>query len=493
MAQGSNSTSNYRSIFKATSLFGGVQVFQILIGIIKSKIIAVLLGPSGVGILNLYVSGIELIKSITSLGLSQSAVRDVSEANGTGDSQRIGRTMTVVKKLTWITGLLGMMCLIGLSPVLSKSSFGDYNYITSFVFLSVILLFDQLNAGQRVILQGMRKLNFLAKTTVIGLTAGLIISIPFYYLYGKDGIVPTLIISSFVALLFSTYYSRKVNYPKIPIGFRQCFKEGKVMVNMGMALSLSSILLALSSYIFRSFLSVNAGTEMVGYYSVGVTITATYVGMIFSAMNADFYPRLVATIKDKGITNQIVSQQGEIGCLIMGPAIVACLIFMPLIIVLLYSQEFVITCNYVTFAIVGMMLRLIGWLSSIMFVAHGDAKLFAINETISNIYFLLFNIIGFKLGGLTGIGISFLISYLCYFVHIYILAWKKYGLTFQKTFIKIYLVQMAFVVTGVVIVMQLKDESRYLAGVLLLLVSGIYSFRELNKKTAILDFIKKHK
>lgn len=85
--------SSYRSIFKATSLFGGVQVYQILIQIIKSKFVAVLLGPAGVGIMGLYQSGLQLIQQISSMGLASSAVRDVSEANGTNDIQRIAKPL----------------------------------------------------------------------------------------------------------------------------------------------------------------------------------------------------------------------------------------------------------------------------------------------------------------------------------------------------------------------------------------------------------------
>ena len=70
-----DSKSSYRSIFKATSLFGGVQVYQILIQIIKSKIIAVLLGPAGVGVIGLFQSGLDLVKNLTSMGLASSAVR----------------------------------------------------------------------------------------------------------------------------------------------------------------------------------------------------------------------------------------------------------------------------------------------------------------------------------------------------------------------------------------------------------------------------------
>ena len=48
--------SSYRQIMKATSLFGGVQIFQIIISVIRSKFVAILLGPSGMGIVGLLAS-----------------------------------------------------------------------------------------------------------------------------------------------------------------------------------------------------------------------------------------------------------------------------------------------------------------------------------------------------------------------------------------------------------------------------------------------------
>ena len=125
-------TGSYRSIFKATSLFGGVQVYQILVSIVKSKFVAILLGPFGVGIQGLYTSALELVQTATKMGLLQSAVRDVSEANGSGDKQRINTVVSVLRKLVWFTGLLGMIAVIVLSPVLSKTTFGNYEYIVPF-------------------------------------------------------------------------------------------------------------------------------------------------------------------------------------------------------------------------------------------------------------------------------------------------------------------------------------------------------------------------
>src|SRR5690554_1976404 len=81
--------SSYRQIVKATSLFGGVQFFQILISVVRSKFVAILLGPSGMGIVGLLTSTTGLITGLTNFGLGTSAVKNISEATATSDNERI--------------------------------------------------------------------------------------------------------------------------------------------------------------------------------------------------------------------------------------------------------------------------------------------------------------------------------------------------------------------------------------------------------------------
>lgn len=42
----------YANILKYTSLFGGVQALSILVALVRNKLVAVLLGPMGVGLLS---------------------------------------------------------------------------------------------------------------------------------------------------------------------------------------------------------------------------------------------------------------------------------------------------------------------------------------------------------------------------------------------------------------------------------------------------------
>jgi O-antigen/teichoic acid export membrane protein len=114
--------SSYRQIFKATSLFGGVQVFNIIIGIVRVKFVAVLLGTAGVGIMGLLNAPLELIVSLTGLGIAFSAVRDISEANGSGDQSRIAKTITTLRRWSWFTGFLGAVVTVSFAPLLSGSA-----------------------------------------------------------------------------------------------------------------------------------------------------------------------------------------------------------------------------------------------------------------------------------------------------------------------------------------------------------------------------------
>lgn len=482
--------SSYRSIFKATSLFGGVQVYQILIQIIKSKFVAVLLGPAGVGIMGLYQSGLQLIQQLSSMGLSQSAVRDVSEANGSNDTQRIAKTVTVVRKLVWITGLLGLVLVACFSPLLSKASFGNYDYTIPFIILSVTLLLDQLSAGQKVVLQGMRRLKDLAKCSAFGVTFGLFTSVPLYFWLGIEGIVPTLILNSVCTLLLSWFYSRKIKVEKVKVAPKQTFEQGKLMLVMGVSMSLSGILSTVVAYAIRGFIQANGGVEQVGLYQAGFIIMTTYVGMVMNAIATDYYPRLAAINKDNQKCREAVSQQGEIGVMILAPMLTICLVFMPFVLKILYSDRFLAANEYISWACLGMMLRLAAWVISFLFVAKAESKLFILNELAGNLYYLLFSLIGYKWFGLTGLGVAFALDYIVYFIQCYLIAKRRYNFRFSHSFIKCYGLQLMLVILCLIIVLTLEGFEKYTIGTMVIAISCYLGLKGLNEKMDLLSFVK---
>ena len=483
--------SEYRSIFKATSLFGGVRVFTILISIIRSKIVALLIGTTGVGIVGLFTSGTTLIQSITQLGLSQSAVRDVSEANASGNQARVNRVVTVLRRLVWFTGLLGMLCVIAFSPILSKTSFGNDDYTLAFILLSVTLLFAQLSGGQNVILQGTRRLKNLAKASVWGSLLGLVICVPLYYWLGVKGIVPNLILGAFTGMLLSWYYARKVPYTPVKLTIGEIIQEGGQMLKMGIAMSVSGVLVALSAYILRSFINRQGGIDEVGLFQAGFAIMTTYVGLVFSAMGTDYYPRLSAVNKDNEKCKVIMNQQGEIGILILAPLILACIVFVPWIVRILYSERFLGANDYIIWAASGMLFKMASWAISFIFIAKGESKLFMINETTVNIYSLGFQLLGYWLLGLKGVGVGFALTHVCYFIQVYTISRIRYGFRFTLDFNKVFILQLVLLAVCVVLtVMPATVWMKYVFGAILIIVSAWISLSGLEKRMGLLSSIK---
>jgi O-antigen/teichoic acid export membrane protein len=470
---------------KATSLFGGVQVFNIIISIIRSKFIAVLIGPVGMGISGLLTATTGLISNITNFGLGISAVRDVASAAEKGNQTRISTVVIVLRRFVWITGILGTLVTLILSSWLSKLTFGNRNYTFAFIWISITLLLAQLTNGQMVVLQGMRKLKQLAKANVFGSALGLIITIPIYYKWRIEGIVPSIIIYSIVSLILSWYFARKFKIEPVKVTYIRTLAEGKMMLIMGFMISLSNLIAVGASYIVRIYISKTGGIAQVGLYNAGFAIIFSYVGLIFAAMATDYYPRLSSVANDYKLFRQTINQQAEIALLIISPILAVFFVFINWIIILLYSNKFVGINEMIHWAALGMFFKAASWAVAFLFLAKGASKLFFWSELLANTYQLLFNIIGYKLRGLEGMGISFFAGYFLYFLQVLIITKVKYSFKFDISFYRIFIIQFIIGIFCFGTVKLLHTPWTFLLGSFLILISVIYSYAGLNKRIGL--------
>lgn len=480
---------SYRQIMKATSLFGGVQFFQILISVVRSKFVAILLGPAGMGVVGLLTSTAGLVGGLTNFGLGTSAVKNISEANASGDKDRISTVIAVLRRLVWLTGLLGALVTLLLSPWLSEFTFGNRDYTVAFAWISITLLFNQLNIGEMVLLQGLRRLQHLAKANVYGSLTGLIITIPLYYKFGVRGIVPVIIITTFITLFFSWYFARKIKTENVPISQFILSTEGKGMMTMGFMISLSGLTTMIAAYLIRIFINRTGDVADVGFYNAGFTIINTYVGMIFTAMGTDYYPRLSMVAKDNARCKENINQQSEIALLILAPILIFFLVFVNWAVILLYSSQFLAITGMVYWAVMGIFFKAISWAIAFIFLAKGAGRLFFWNELASNIYTLILNVLGYYWGGLTGLGVSFLLSYLIYLLQVFIIAKVKYHFAFSASFILIFSVQFLLAMLGFATVSMMRQPYVYLPGIVLIGISTWYSFKELEQRIGLKGII----
>jgi len=478
---------SYRQIMKATSLFGGVQVFTILIAIIRAKFIAILLGPAGMGIAGLLNSTTGLINSFTNFGLGTSAVKNVAAASGSGNERRIAVIITIVKRWVWVTGLLGMIITIATAPLLSRLTFGNSDYTFSFIAISVSLLFAQLTSGQLIILQGMRKLQYLAKANLTGSILGLLLTMPLYYWLGIKGIVPAIIITSLITFGGALYFSGKIKLPTAKVSKVRTVAEGKEMLTLGFMISISGMISLGVSYIVQVFISRTGGVAQVGLYNSGFSIINIYVAMVFTAMATDYYPRLAANAHDNQASRQTINQQAEIALLILAPIIMVFLVFIRWVIIILYTDKFLEIDGMIHWAILGIFFKAASWSIAFIFLAKGASKLFFWSELIANINLLILNILGYKFGGLSGLGISFIAGYFFYLIQVFFIARRKYHFGFNNEFYYIFCIQFFLGIACFTIVKITTGYLTYFVGSIVIAISTTYSIFHINKKLDLMS------
>ncbi len=475
---------------KATSIFGGVQVFNIFITIIRSKMVAVLLGPAGMGLNALLSSTLSLVGGLTNFGLGTVAVKNIAAAHASGEQIKVAKTVKIFRKLVWLSGGFGFIVTLLLAPVLSDFAFNNTKYTISFMLLAITLLSGQVSAGQSALLQGMRRIQDMAKAGMLGSVLGLITSLPLYYWFKEEGIVPALIITSVTSLAISWYFARKIELPNVSVSKAELKNESRDMMKMGFLISFSSLITMGTSYVVRIVISNIGGITDVGLFSAGFAIVNTYVGMVFVAMATDYYPRLAAVANDAPKANEVINQQAEISLLILAPILIAFLVYIQWAVVLLYSKDFLGIIGMIHWASLGIFFKAISWAIGFLILAKGDSRIFFWNEIISNSYILLFNIIGYYCAGLTGLGISFLVSYFVHVLQIFMIAKWKYQFRIQKDLTVIFAVQFFFGIICFAIVHYFEGFSSYTLGSVCILISMYYSWKGLDKRLGVSQIIK---
>lgn len=478
----------YRKIAKGTAIFGGVQIFNILIGIIKSKVVAIFLGAEGVGILGLFNSVVDLVRNVTGLGLNTSAVREISFHSE--NEIELKRVTSIVRKLCWLTGLLGMISMIILAPWLSQWTFNSSQYTAAFMILSIVPLLQSLSFGQLAVMQGLRKVGHLAKANLYGGVGGLIFLIPSYWWLGVDGVVPYLIISQIITLSCSYYFANKLKIKSIVLTFKQSCTMGMEMIKLGILLTLTAFLATFITYLLRVYITTEGGLVDVGLYTAASSIFMSYIGLVFTAMGTDFFPRLSAVRNDNAKISEMTNQQAEIGVLILTPMVVAFMLFAPLILTVLYSSDFVPASEMLRWAMLGVLLQTASWPLAYVILAKANNKVYLLKEIGSGTYLLCFSLLGYKYFGITGLGIGFVCTYVCGLIQNILLNKYLYKVTLNWQYYKILAPCLMMCGAMFVIILFLDNTIwLYVAGVLIFCGSAWYSFGQLNKKIGIKNII----
>lgn len=417
---------SYTEILRSSALIGAASMLTIAIGIVRTKAMAVLLGPAGFGLLGLYASVADLAVSIAGLGIVNSGVRQIAESVGSGDEERIARTVVVLRRTAVVLGLLGAVLLAAASSQVSTFTFGSDRYAGGIALLGLAVFFRLLADGRNALIQGLRRIADLAGMQVSGALLGTIAGVATVYVLREDGVVLSLVLAAAMASAAAWWYSRRVEIRPAAMTVAQVREEASALLRLGFAFMVSAVLVMGTAYAVRAMLLHTAGLEAAGFYQAAWTLGGLYVGIILQAMAADFYPRLTAVARDHARCNQLVNEQAQVSLLLAGPGVIATITFSPLVVWLFYSAEFGEAVDVLRWVCLGMTLRVISWPMGFIILARNERKLFLGSEIAWTAVHLGLAWVCIETVGLDGAGIAFFGSYV---FHVAMIYWLVRALT----------------------------------------------------------------
>lgn len=470
-------------VVKTMWLFSWVQLVAIACSVVRTKLVAIWIGTAGIGILGLFNTALDTIMTLTQLGLRESSVRNIASAK---DGWQLSRIVTVVRRWAWMLGIAGAFLTLILSPWLSDITFGTQRYAICFIILSAAVLLAAVTNGELAVMQGVGKLNFIARASVIGTLGGLLVSVPILYCLGDDGIVWSILayfVCQAVAVLVMKTTASAAKMPTRAAdgsdspSLRDTFKEGKEFITLGIYMTVSIFIAMAVNYIFLAYLNHEEGMSQVGQYQAGYTIVSKYMGLIFTAIGMEFFPRLSKVQQSVSRCSTFVSHEIMIALIVILPGATAMMALDDVIIRLLYSDEFLPTAGYLNFALAGTAFRAVSWCMAYTLLARGDGKVYLLTELLSGAAFLILSWAGNRLGGLSGLGVAYALWFVLYTVITGVVYFRRYRMRIDTGVLKLFAVVVVLTVAGAVA----RVEGCRWVPLAIAVISGYFAIREIHR------------
>lgn len=467
----------HRRIFLSSAITGGATLIQVAANIVKIKVLAVLLGPTGIGLLGLFQNIMGTATTLSGCGMSISGVRQIATASGDNAN------LAIVRRALWyanlILGLFGMTVLWLLRESVAQLVFGSIAHADKIGWLGLGVLLTLISGSQTALLQGLRRIGDLAWVTILSAIAGAVVGILAVYLLGEKGVLWFVLTAPATSIFVAIYFTARLPRPQIRYEWGAIQQQWRAMFKLGFPLMAAGLVTMATQVAVRSIILRDLGLDATGYFQAAWAISMTYIGFVLGAMSTDYFPRLTEAIKDHKLARDLVNEQAEMALLLAGPVLLAMITLAPWVIHLLYAESFRPATEILRWQVMGDILKVATWPIGFIVLAMRRGGVFFITEFMLNAIYLGAIFMGIQGWGLIITGISFWFAYL---VHYGIIVAVARQLISFKPVRRNWLFTLLLLLASALIIFFAGHSSTagYTTGLLATVVCSIYSLRRLD-------------
>lgn len=401
-----------KDITKIFSLNAIATLVKMLTGFVSVKVVAVLIGPSGVALLGQLNNFSSILLGFSTGGITSGVTKYVAEYVASQSKVNV-----FLRTALWITMGFSLICAIVLiagAGFFSQLILRDSRYRLVFVIFGCTIVFYALNSLLISILNGYKQFKKYVRINIIGSLVSLLFSVTFAYFLSIYGALLAVVTYQSVVFFVTLTLVTKCEWFK-KNNFVGKFDRiaGKKLAHYSVMALVVTIAMPVSQLIVRDYLVSHTSLVQTGIWEGMNRISGMYLMVITSSLSVYYLPRLAEIKVQHEIRKEVFSVYRMIIPLLLSATL--CIYYLrEFIIQALFSEEFRGMSQLFGFQLTGDFLKITAWVLSFQMLAKAMTRLLVTTEIIFSISSILLSMVFIDSFGIIGATMAYALNYLGY-------------------------------------------------------------------------------
>ncbi len=328
---------------RSVGLLSLKQVVLMLLGALRTKVAASVLGPSGMGLLAQAASFSDLLRQISMLGSTNGFVKLLAEALGRNDHRGVER---LLRSVLWLFGALALTIAaisVALAPQVSQWVFDDPAHATLIMLCSIGLLFAVPATLVARSFSGALQFRSFVQLAILDSLLGLVgMSVLVWWMGLTGAVLSLVVVEALVLVIGAVLLYRRLLRP-LGLDVRPRAPDPATvrhLVRLAGILALTSITASGAALLVRGQIIREFGAEANGLYHVAWQVGQNYLGILGASLWTYGMPKVATKLDDPAAVGVLQNDFLRIALAVLAPGIVLLLCTRELWVPLLYTPAF---------------------------------------------------------------------------------------------------------------------------------------------------------
>jgi O-antigen/teichoic acid export membrane protein len=446
-------------LLQAVASTAGASLVGHLLGILTNKILAVVMGPAGVGIYGLYRQLLDTSAAVMSIGSAGGLVQGLSSTEGEARLRRL-KAALVLNSLAILTSAI---VLVVLAPILAEKYFvrPDPKVELAVAWLGLPMALIQISMMMWNFIGISQSFRWLAIVMVAPALGSLAVAFPLASLAAADnqwGYLGLLIVPPAMQIALALPIIRRLGWLRqirASLGVQPARADYHHYFRMHGTAVLAYAMSLVVFLVLPPLIVANYGYDANGFYRVAWTLGVQNLAIPLTSLSAYLYP-VMSGAKTEEERLQLFDDAAVVVSMLALPLVAGLILFQPLVIRILFAETFLPAIDMLQWMLLGGYFKIAWWLFINVSTTRAHMALYTVTDT--GLWFGLLVIGGLAvahpagqgpipwLSGIEGIGIAYFATYVLTTAVTVFVTWKRYGVFTRPRLTAFWLFGLAVVV-----------------------------------------------